>query len=87
MWDDKVYVYYYQPDPYGRAGIVTLAKSLFLSFFVCYQIFSQTRPHFLTVNSFADLFRQKSAWKVTGNFLPHVLNVCFAKFTWIFLLF
>jgi hypothetical protein len=43
--------------------------------------------NFTIANSFTDLFWQKSARKVTGNFLHAILNVWFAKYTWIFLLF
>jgi hypothetical protein len=43
---------------------------------------------FTLANSFTDFFfKIKSAREVFDDFLPHILNVWFEKFSWIFLLF
>jgi hypothetical protein len=49
--------------------------------------FVTCRYIFTLANSFTDFFWIKSAREVSDNFLPHILNVWFKKFLWIFLLF
>jgi hypothetical protein len=50
------------------------------SFVTCTSIFT-------IANSFTEFFWIKLAREVTDDFLPHILNVWFDKFSWIFLLF
>jgi hypothetical protein len=42
---------------------------------------------FTLANSFSYFFLIKSAREVSDNFLPHILNIWFERFSWIFLLF
>jgi hypothetical protein len=67
------------PTSSERALVVRILVYSFLVFFFFFFFFC-------IANSFTDLFGQKSVREVTRNFLPNVLNMCFAKFTWNFLL-